>query len=221
MKPARHLHPERSAGDRAESLPGGLAGIAAIWERFWFRRADPLPLGVIRVFAGLVILYVHLIYSLDLVSMVGPEGWLNKPAIDYWRNDVVFTKSPQDWSLYSEEVMAQGQPVWSVYYHLTDPGWIVATHIGFLVAMFLFTIGFATRLTAVLTWIGVVSYINRLPVFLYGMDAMMNIAVVYLMIAPSGATMSVDRMIAKWRARKQGRVLEPPEPSVSANLPCG
>jgi hypothetical protein len=217
MKPSRHPYPEVPA-DGADSASGGLAGMARAWDRFWFRRADPLPLGVIRLFTGLVILYVHLIYSLDLMSMVAPDGWLNKAAIDYWRNGVTFVKSPMDWALYSEEVLATGQPVWSVFYHLTDPVWIVAAHVGFLVAMFLFTIGFATRLTAVLTWVGVVSYINRLPVFLYGMDAMMNIIVVYLMIGPSGATMSVDRLIERWWARRKGRELPPPEPSVSANF---
>ena len=58
-------------------------------------------------------------------------------------------------------------PIWSVYFHIKEPGWIIATHVAFLTAMFLFTIGFATRLTAVLTWVGVLSYIHRLPVFMY------------------------------------------------------
>src|SRR5437764_15409260 len=109
-------------------------------------------------------------------------------------------------------------PIWSVYFHIKEPGWIIATHVAFLAVMFLFTIGFATRLTAVLTWVGVLSYIHRLPVFMYGMDTMMNIMVIYLMIGPSGARLSVDRLIQKWWAKKHGQAPPEVKPSVSANF---
>ncbi len=200
-----------------EPTRGGLTGMADSWGRFWFRPADPLPLGVIRIFTGVVILYVHLIYSLDLLALVAPDGWLNKPAIDFFRNETQFSAAPLDWTT-TETQWEKGQPIWSVYYHLKDPGWIIATHIAFLVAMFLFTVGFATRLTAVLTWVGILSYINRLPVFLYGIDTIMNILVVYLMIGPAGATLSVDRLIRKWWARRQGEPEPAVEPMVGANF---
>src|SRR5207237_6998514 len=130
--------------------------------------------------------------------------------------DVTYHNVPFDWSTDQTPKFATGMPAWSVYYHVEEPGWIIATHVGFLVVMFLFTIGFATRLTAVLTWVGVISYIQRLPTFLYGMDTIMNILILYLMIGPSGATLSVDRLLAKWWARRRGRELPPVQPSVSA-----
>src|SRR5262249_54056114 len=98
------------------------------------------------------------------------------------------------------------------------PGWVVAVHVAFLVAMFLFTIGFCTRLTSVLTWVGIISYIHRTPTTLFGMDTIMNILAIYLMIGPSGAALSVDRLIARWWAGRQGRELGPPRPLVSANF---
>ena len=216
------FHPEFPAPAGGENGTGGsdggaLMGIWRAWNRFWFSPADPLPLGVIRIFTGMVVLYIHLIYSLDLMSMVGPDGWMDWSATKALRYEAPYYHLPMNWtSTGSEEEI--GVPIWSVFFHISDPGWIVTMHVTFLVVMFLFTIGFATRLTSVLTWFAVLCYIHRLPVFMYGMDSMMNVAVLYLMIGPSGATLSVDRLIAKWWARKRG--LPPPvvKPSVPANF---
>jgi hypothetical protein len=197
---------------------GAVKSIVRAWDRFWFRPADPLPLGVIRIFTGLVILYLHLIYSFDLLSLVGPDGWLDAKTMTKYRKEIPFYDLPTDWSLYSGNELAKGQPIWSVYFHLESPGWIIATHAGFLVVMFMFTIGLATRLTSVLTWFGVLCYIHRLPVFLYGLDNIMNVLVIYLMVGPCGATLSVDRLIARWWARRKGLPEPQVEPSVSANF---
>src|SRR5438046_1386696 len=99
-----HHHPELSGEGPANGGGSGTLGtIVRAWDRFWFRPADPLPLGVIRIFTGIVILYLHLIYSFDLLALVGPDGWLNHDAVNYFRNDVPFTDVPRDWSLYSNE----------------------------------------------------------------------------------------------------------------------
>jgi hypothetical protein len=215
MNPIRY-RPEIPAGV-GDSSPGMFQSIVRAWDRFWFTPADPLPLGVIRVFAGLVILYVHLIYSLDLLSLVGPDGWLSNETMSNLRKTVPFWGMPSNWTD-GPAVFATGQPIWSVYFHIADPGWIVATHCFFLFVMLLFTIGFATRITSVLTWVGIISYIHRLPVFMYGMDTMMNITAIYLMIGPSGATFSVDRWLQKRRAKRKGLPVPPVQPSVVANF---
>src|SRR5207248_3359382 len=51
-----------------------------------------------------------------------------------------------------------------------------------------------------------------------GMDTIMNILCIYLIIAPSGATLSVDRLLQKWWARRKGLAPPPVKPSVSANF---
>ena len=187
------------------------------WDRFWFRPADPLPLGLIRICTGLVILYVHLVYTFDLMALVGPHAWVDSEVMTWLRNDSKFYPPATNWTSYAGEP-SLGMPVWSVYFHATEPAAIVALHTAFLVAMFLFTIGFCTRLTATLTWVGIMSYISRTPTTLFGMDTIMNVVTLYLMIGPSGATLSVDRLIARWWARRQGRALLPPQPAVSANF---
>jgi hypothetical protein len=55
---------------------------------------------------------------------------------------------------------------------------------------------------SVLTWLAAMSYLNRNPQILFGQDTMMNILLIYLMIANCGAALSVDRWLACRRARK-------------------
>jgi hypothetical protein len=59
-------------------------------------------------------------------------------------------------------------------------------------------------------------YVQRSPVTLFGQDAMMMLLLLYLMIGPSGAALSVDRWLARRRAC--GSNSEALRPSVSANL---
>src|SRR5207244_1967726 len=94
-----------------------------------------------------------------------------------------------------------------------------------LTVLFLFTIGFCTRVTGFLTWMAMLSYIQRSPITLFGMDTIMIVVVLYLLIGPSGAALSVDRLIARYVATFRAlRRHEPApeflraEPWVSANL---
>ena len=65
--------------------------------------------------------------------------------------------------------------------------------------MALFTLGLWTRITTVLTWCGVLCYIQRAPTTLFGMDTMMVITLFYLMLAPCGAALSLDRLLRTMR----------------------
>src|SRR5207245_971147 len=84
---------------------------------------------------------------------------------EYWGGDPRLTYS-------------QGQSGWSIWFHVADPAAVQAVHIGILLVMLLFTIGFCTRVTSVLTWLAAVSYINRSPVSVFGQDTMMNVALI-------------------------------------------
>ena len=66
----------------------------------------------------------------------------------------------------------------------------------------MFTLGLFTRVTSVLTWLAAASFLHRDPQVLFGQDTMMNILLVYLMIANGGAALSLDRVIARYRAAR-------------------
>jgi hypothetical protein len=134
---------------------------------------------------------------------------------------------------------ARGTPIWSIYFHVTDPTWMLVIHCGVIALALCFTLGLATRVTTVLLWIGHMFYIHRNPQVLFGVDTMMTILLLYMMIAPTAAALSLDRIMARWWQRSRGRIIngwrslwfkEPvvlppgpgvlpaPEPSVSANF---
>src|SRR5262249_38235076 len=122
-------------------------------------------------------------------------------------------------------VIARGYSIFSVWFHVTDPRWMAVVHGLTLLVMLLFTLGFCTRVTSVLTWLAALSYIQRAPTTLFGLDTMMIIVLLYLMIGPSGAALSLDRLIANWWARRKAArehrpepAWQPPQPSVTANF---
>jgi hypothetical protein len=223
----------------------GLRGMAQSWNHFWFHPADPTVLGFIRLCAGLIVLYVHFVYTFDLQVFFGPKAWIDAETMSVFREESPVIPSPDGWDEFTplqaqtaeeasymtrwganpRQTVAQGHHVWSVWFHVTNPTWMMIVHGAFLVAMFCFAIGLWTRVTSVLTWIGVLSYIHRAPTSLFGMDTMINLLVLYLMIGPSGDAFSVDRLLARYRADRQARregrsdfVLPLPAPLVSANL---
>lgn len=104
-------------------------------------------------------------------------------------------------------IYARGTSVWSIWFHVTDPTAMAAVHGVLVLGSLLFMLGFATRLTAPLTWFASLCYIHRNPTVLFGADTMITILLTYLMISPCGAALSLDRLIARWWARAKPGVL--------------
>ncbi|MGH7172550.1 MAG: hypothetical protein ACRELG_19905 [Gemmataceae bacterium] len=194
-------------------------------DRFFFHPADPTSLGLMRIATGVLILYVHLIYCIGLTDYFGKYAWVNNFHTKYLRNDVPVQSPSSNWKDgpgESNGVTYNGQTMWSIYFHVEDPKWLWVIHSGILVIMLLFTLGLWTRVTSVLTWIGAMMYIQRLQNgMLFGMDTMTNLGLFYLMIAPCGAALSLDRwLFVRGERRRLGAkyVPQPPEPLVSARF---
>src|SRR4051794_39885814 len=160
------------------------------WNRFWFSPADPTPLGVIRLIAGLILFYIHFAYTYDLAEFVGPRGWADLDSINEYRRsapqvprswdwqelgqvpDLKPAESEaeaafmQKWNVRPRQAVAQGYGVFSVWFHVTDPSWVLPVHVGMLVIFFLFAVGFCTRVTSALAWLACLSYIQRSPISL-------------------------------------------------------
>jgi hypothetical protein len=114
-------------------------------------------------------------------------------------------------------IYARGAPIWSIFMHVTDPTGQYIIQACFILFAALFTLGLGTRVTSVLTWIASLSYIHRNVQIMFGVDTMTNILLIYLMIGPSGAALSLDRLIARWWRGETGP-LPPPTKRVSANV---
>ena len=155
--------------------------IAAAWEQFWFAPADPVPLGLIRILVGYMLFYTHLVWGKNFQAFFGVRGWMSPETLDvFQRGQWIFSF----WRWVPESVM------WPV-------------HLMCLCVLSLFAIGLWTRVTSILALIITISYSYRAQFANYGLDQMNAILTFYLAIGPSGAALSVDRLIERFRlARK-------------------
>ncbi len=164
------------------------AATSNAWNQFWFTPADPATLCLIRVLAGLMLFYTHAVWTLDLAAFFGEQSWLSREVI---------AQANQDG--YS----------WSVLSWCRSTKTLWAMHIVALTTFALLTVGLWTRAAAVLAFVFTVSYAQRTPGALYGLDQINGLLSLYLMIGPSGSRFSVDA----WRTRRGSDA-----PSVTANL---
>jgi hypothetical protein len=161
-----------------------LSGIRDGWTRFWFSAQDPATLGLIRVLAGAMLFYTHLVWSLDLTGFFGPAGWLSPNALQAAYGDAR--------SLF-----------WSHWHWIESPAMIWTAHLAALVVFAMLCLGLFTRIVSVAAWLLTVSYAHRvMPAALFGLDDINAMLSMYLMVGPSGDAYSLDRWLAQRKTRR-------------------
>ena len=166
------------------------------WNRFWFTPADPATLGLIRICAGAMLFYTHLVWSFDLAAFFGPNSWLDREFL---------------------EQLQRGSLVGSHLWWCETPAALWTVHVLALAVFALFTVGLATRTTGVLAYLLTISYAHRTPMAMYGLDQINTYLSLYLALGPSGAAYSLDRWL-KTRGQRLATPAGPAGPSVSANI---
>jgi hypothetical protein len=173
------------------------------WDRFFFTPADPTTLGLLRIIFGALLFWDMAVLGIDLRDYLGSDGWIGPAAV--------------------RQYLAESVPgAWTFWLYVHDR-WLPVAWVGCLVVVALFTMGFASRWTAVLAWLVALSTVRRAPVALFGFDYMIATWTFYLSaFGASGQSLSLDRFLAVRQARLSsrnlnGRLTEPP-PTVSANL---
>jgi hypothetical protein len=145
------------------------------WNRFWFTPADPATLGLVRILAGAMLFYTHLVWTMDLNGFFGQGAWLSTEAIGNLPGHSAYK--------------------WSWFYWIESPTVMWAAHLGALVVFALLTIGLWSRAMSILAFLATVSYINRASLAQFGLDDTNAMLAMYLMVGPSGAAFSVDRWL--------------------------
>ncbi len=168
------------------------------WNRFWFTPSDPATLSLIRILSGAMLLYTHLVWTLGLEAFLGKNSWVSPEAAQQ-------ALAPPSGRSYA----------WSYFWLIDSPAALWAVHVAALIVFAMLLLGLASRVVSVLAYVAAVSYVNRLPGALFGLDQVNCMLALYLMIGPSGAAYSLDRWIA---ARRAGHALPPAAPSVSGNI---
>lgn len=162
------------------------------WDALWFTAAPTRLPALLRVMAGSLIFYTHLVWSLELRTFFGRDGVL---PVDY------------------RQLLGNGRTwAWSHFDWLPSDQWLWPVHIAGLAVMLAFAAGLWTRATSILTALLVISYANRATGALFGLDQINGMLSIYLALTPCGEWLGIDA----WRKRRQGRGVV--QESVLANI---
>ena len=172
----------------ARSISSLLHDAAAGWNRFWFTPQEPHTLSFMRILIGGMLFYTHFVWALDLNSFLGSESWVSRSAWDVINADAY---------------------VWSYLWLAQTPVILWAMHVVALCVFALLTIGYRSRLMAVLAWFITVNYCHRLTGALFGLDQINAMLVMYLMLGANGAAYSVDRIRQARNTTRQGNPAQP------------
>jgi hypothetical protein len=149
-----------------------MRGIGAAWQRFWFEPQPTSTLGVVRIAFGLVALGWTVSLAPDLKTFFSSSGIVPaQPSTRWWFDPLQTFKG--DAALFA------------LY------GVLLAGAICLL-------IGFGTRIASMVVFLGILTLERRNPFMFNSGDILVRNLAFYLMLAPAGLSLSVDR----WRKGK-------------------
>lgn len=148
----------------------------AAWNRFFFEPLSPEPIAIYRIFYGLLSLqFAWLIYP-DLLVWFGKRGIITM--------ETVYTLS-----------RAHGLNI--LNFAPDNDAWLLTVFWVFVMGSIFVTVGFATRFSAILMFVGYISLHHRNPYLLNGGDNYVRLVALYIIFSQAGRTFSVDSWLAK------------------------
>jgi hypothetical protein len=145
------------------------------WERFWFRDVETSTLALFRIAFAVVVLA----WTVSLA-----------PALySFFADDGILPGHPDG-----------GRGAWGLLELNSSAAAVTTLYLLLLAGAICLAFGFKTRLAAVVVFVCLVSFARRDPWVLNSGDLLVVVLAFYLMLAPSGAALSVDRWL---RARRR------------------
>jgi hypothetical protein len=154
-------------------------GAVAAWDRFWFAPQSVSTLAVIRIAFGLLLLAWAGALGHDLLAFFSDNGLLPAPPA------------------------ALGPGAWGLLRTFTGDGTLVLVYTGLVVSAIMLTVGLKTRVAAVVAFVTLLALTRRNPWVLDSGDLLMQGIAFYLVLAPSGAALSLDRWLDARRGRAE------------------
>src|ERR1700722_18150809 len=167
-----------------------LRRLRELWDDFFFTPQSPLPIAMFRIFYGICVSVTILLLHGDWLNWYGVHGWVSLPAmrqVEPGTRINLFTVMPQ------------------------DDRWIAAFFWVFLVSALMLTAGWWTRLSSIFVFACLASIHQRNLLILQGGDVFLRVAGFFLIFAPAGAALSVDRWIRRRRGSEEAE-LQPRAP---------
>lgn len=161
-----------------------LRSLLEAWNRFFFAPQSPMPIALFRgIYGGLVVLMLLLLRS-DWLTWYGTHAWVSLHTVQQMEPGTrlnLFTVLPQ------------------------SDFWIEAMFWIFLGSAISLTVGFLTRLNSAVVFLCLASIQQRNLYITHGGDTFLRLAGFFLIFAPAGAALSVDRLICIRRGKQDPR----------------
>jgi hypothetical protein len=167
-----------------------LGALRRAWDDFFFTPQSPLPIALFRILYGLCVTATLLLLRGDWLDWYGTHGWVSLSTMTTVEPGVrlnLFTIMPQ------------------------SNGWITAFFWFFLAFALLLTAGLWTRISSVVVFLCLTSIDQRNLFITHGGDTFLRVAGFFLMFAPAGAALSLDRII-RVRNKREGQEILPKAP---------
>jgi len=148
------------------------------WRAFWFRPEPAYTLGLVRIVFGLIAVFWTIALFPDLKAFFGPDGVLPRQPVSAFE--------------------------WGVFEIWTDDRALVIGWTVLLVSAVAMTVGWHSRLAALIVFVLILSFEVRSPYIFNSGDSLIRIEALFLALSPCGAALSLDqrrRTGAFWTAQ--------------------
>ena len=151
------------------------------WTRFFFTPQPTTPVALYRILYGLLIIADLLMLHGDWLTWYGVKGMVSMQTLLKLaprRNLALFGILPQ------------------------DDAWVQAFFWFFLLFAIFLTVGFCSRFSSVVVFVCFSSILRRNAYILHSGDTLLRATGFFLMFAPTGAALSIDRLLRIWRGEQ-------------------
>jgi hypothetical protein len=167
-----------------------LQSIVDAWNAFFFAPQSPLPICVFRILFGILVTATLLLLHGDWLSWYGTHSWVSLATMQQVEPGTrlnIFTVLPP------------------------NDRYIEALFWTFLTAAIFLTVGLFTRLSTVVVFLCLTSIQQRNLYITHSGDTLLRVIAFFLIFAPAGAALSIDRSI-RIRRGKEGLELQARSP---------
>lgn len=158
-------------------LPVSLRSLWGLWKKFWFEPQSPVPLCLFRIIFGLLVLEWCWLAAPNLLACYGNKGVL----------------------LPETAARIAPAPMLNLiaFFH-ADDSLVVAMFVVLVIASLCLTLGLFSRVSSILVYLLLVSFDHRNIYVNHSGVKLMCLASFYLMFAPTGAALSLDKLSRIW-----------------------
>jgi hypothetical protein len=167
-----------------------LRSLVQAWNEFFFTPQPPTPIALFRILYGILLIANLALLRPDWLAWYGEHSWVTLPTmlkLEPGRRLNLFTVMPH------------------------RDNWVEALFWIFLASAVCLALGFLSRTSSIIAFLCLTSIQQRNLFILHSGDTFLRVAGFFLMFAPAGAALSIDRLI-RVRKGREGPEIQPRPP---------